>query len=309
MSNTIRKTALDRKMDRLLALEEQGQLKTNLKSRAFRKILANKLAVLGVVLFVIIVILSVAAPLFTKFSSTQLDLRSMLTAPNETHLFGTDQLGRDIWARMLYGGRISILVGFGSAIGAALIGVTLGIYVGYKGGWLDSLILKFSEIFMAFPQIIIILIVMAITKASLTNIVVIFILTGWPSMYRMTRSQILSIKEQDYIQALRAFGIGDLKICFKHMLPNAIGPIFVNITLSTAMFILQESALSYLGLGVPPEVATWGNILNIVNGRFDYIQQYWWLWVPTGAMLTIFILAINFIGDGLRDASDPTQLG
>lgn len=307
--STYKKSALDRKMDRLLVLDQQRRGQSKQKNRALRKILANRLAVLGVVLFVIIVLMSVAAPLITQFKPTDLDLLNTLIEPNGVHLFGTDQLGRDIFARTLYGGRTSIVVGLGSALGAAVIGVTLGTYAGYKGGWLDNLILKASEVFMAFPQIIIILIVMAITKASLTNIMIIFVLTGWPSMYRMTRSQILSIKEQDFVQALRAFGIGDMKICFKHMLPNAIGPIFVNITLSTAMFILQESALSYLGLGVPPEVPTWGNILNVVNGRFDYIQQYWWLWIPTGIVLTLFILAINFIGDGMRDASDPTQIG
>lgn len=309
MKNLPKRNALDKKMDRLLSLDQQGKLNTSLKSRALRKILANRLALFGLILFVVILFISIAAPLFTQFKPTQLDLMNKLTAPNAIHIWGTDQLGRDIWARALYGGRISMFVGLGSALGAAVIGVTLGTLVGYKGGWLDAVILKVSDVFMSFPQIIIILIVMAITKASLTNIMIIFILTGWPSMYRMTRSQILSIKEQDFVQALRAFGIGDLKVCFKHMLPNAIGPIFVNITLSTAMFILQESSLSYLGLGVPPEVPTWGNILNIVNGRFDYIQQYWWLWVPTGTILTLFILAINFIGDGLRDASDPTQIG
>lgn len=309
MSKNKKRNSLTIKMDRLLALDQQGKLKTNLKSRALRKILANQLAIIGLVLFVVILVLCIGAPLFTQFKPTQLDLMNRLAAPSSLHIWGTDQLGRDIWARALYGGRVSIFVGLGSALGAAIIGVTLGTLVGYKGGWLDAVILKISDVFMSFPQIIIILIVMAITKASLNNIMIIFILTGWPSMYRMTRSQILSIKEQDFVQALRAFGIGDLKVCFKHMLPNAIGPIFVNITLSTAMFILQESSLSYLGLGVPPEIPTWGNILNIVNGRFDYIQQCWWLWVPTGTILTLFILSINFIGDGLRDASDPTQIG
>lgn len=301
--------SLDKKMNQLLRLENEGKLKTKLGNRALRKITANKLALIGFIILIVILILCFAAPLFTQYSPMKLDLRNKLTGPSALHLWGTDQLGRDILARTLFGGRISIMVGFGSALGAALIGVSLGIYVGFKGGWLDALIMKLSEIFMAFPQIIIILIIMAITKASLSNIVFIFILTGWPSMYRMARSQVLSLKEMEFIQALRAFGIDDLKICYKHILPNAVGPIFVNLTLSTAMFILQESSLSFLGLGVPQEVATWGNTLNIVNGRFDYILNYWWLWVPTGLVLTLFILSINFIGDGLRDASDPTQIG
>lgn len=309
MKNTIRKTGLDKKMDRLLQLEEAGKLKTTMKSRSLRKISANKLALVGGGLFIIICVLCFLAPLFTKYAPGALDLRNKLTGPGPEHIMGTDQLGRDIWARILYGGRISIIIGFGSALGAALIGVSLGMYAGYKGGFLDAAILKISEVFLSFPQIILILIIVAVTGASLTNIIAIFILTGWPSMYRMTRSKVLSIREEEFVQALRAFGISDLRICFKHMLPNAIGPIFVNITLSTAMFILQEAALSFLGLGVPQELATWGNIINVVSGRLDYIQDYWWLWVPAGAMLTLFVLSINFIGDGLRDASDPTQIG
>lgn len=303
------KRALNKKMDKLLALETSGKLKTSNSSRMLRKIKANKLAVAGIVLFVLIMVLCIFAPLFTKYTSTQFVLKDKLLGPNADHFLGTDQMGRDIWARMLYGGRISIIVGLGSALGSALIGVSLGTYGAYKGGLFDATIVKLGDIFLSFPQIVLVIIISAITGPSLINLIVIFILTGWPSMYRMTRSQILSIKEQEYVQALRAFGVNDFKICFKHMLPNATGPIFVNITLSTAMFILQESALSFLGLGVPPEVATWGNVINIVNGRFDYLVNYWWLWLPTGVMLTLFVLSINFIGDGLRDATDPTQIG
>ena len=221
-------------------------------------------------------------------------------------------MGRDIWSRMLYGGRISIIVGLGSALGAALLGVTLGLFVGYKGGWLDKIIMKIADIFMSIPQMVLIIIIVALIGQSMENLIVIFILTGWPSMYRMARSQVLSLKEEEFVQALRAFGISDLKIAFKHMLPNAIGPIVVNITLSTAMFILQEASLSVLGYGVPQEIATWGNIINVITNsgtiRFDWLG-YWWMWLPCSIMLILFVLSINFIGDGLRDASDPTQIG
>ena len=231
-----------------------------------------------------------------------------MTAPNAVHLIGTDQIGRDILSRILYGGRVSILVGLGSALGATIIGVSLGTYAGYKGGLLDATVMKISELFMSFPQIILVLILVTITGQSLWNIVFIFVLTGWPSMYRMTRSQMLSIREEEFVQALRAFGINDFLISFKHMLPNAIGPIFVNITLSTAMFILQESALSFLGLGVPSDVATWGNVLSPAQ-NLTILRDNWWIWLPVGMVLTAFVLAVNFIGDGLRDAADPTQLG
>ncbi|GAB1482498.1 ABC transporter permease [Treponema sp.] len=303
-----RANRLNKKMDILLSKELAGKLSHSSKSRTLRKLNANKLAVIGVIIFAIILILCIFAPFFTTYSSTSVDLKNRLTAPNAIHIFGTDQIGRDIWARILYGGRVSILVGLGSALGATLIGVTLGTFAGFKGGFLDAVIMKTSELFMSFPQIILVLILVTITGQSLWNIIFIFVLTGWPSMYRMTRSQMLSIREEEYVQALRAFGINDLIISFKHMLPNAIGPIFVNITLSTAMFILQESALSFLGLGVPSNVATCGNVLSPAQ-NITILRENWWIWLPVGTFLTIFVLAINFIGDGLRDAADPTQMG
>ncbi len=308
----MKKTALDRKMDRIRELEESGKLATKLTNRTLRKILSNKLAVFGAVLFVVICVLCFAAPLFTKWAPTQISLRERMAAPSMEHIFGTDQMGRDIWARMLYGGRISIIVGIGSALGAALVGVTLGMFVWYKGGWLDAIILKLSDVFLAFPQMVLIIIMVALVGQSLHNMIIIFILTGWPSMYRMARSKVLSLKEEEFVQALRAFGISDFKIAFKHMFPNTVGPVVVNITLSTAMFILQEASLSVLGYGVPQEIATWGNIINVITNagtiRYDWLG-YWWMWLPCAVMLILFVLAINFIGDGLRDASDPTQIG
>lgn len=310
--NITKRSVLDRRLDRIRDLEESGRLATKLTNRTLRKVLSNKLAVLGAVLFTVICLLCFAAPLFTGYSPTTISLRERLSPPTATHIFGTDQMGRDIWARMLYGGRISIVVGLGSAIGAALIGVTLGMFIGYRGGWVDSVILKISDIFLAFPQMVLIIIMVALVGQSLQNMILIFVLTGWPSMYRMARSKVLSLKEEEFVQALRSFGISDLKIAFKHLLPNTVGPIVVNITLSTAMFILQEASLSVLGYGVPQEIATWGNIINVITNagtiRYDWLE-FWWLWLPCAIMLILFVLAINFIGDGLRDASDPTQIG
>ena len=156
-ASLVKKTVLDRRMDKIRALEESGKLATKLTNRTLRKVLSNKLAVLGAVLFVVICILCFAAPLFTQWGPTQISLRDRITSPNAQHIFGTDQMGRDIWARMLYGGRISIIVGLGSALGAAVIGVTLGMYVGYKGKWLDAIILKISDVFLAFPQMVLIM--------------------------------------------------------------------------------------------------------------------------------------------------------
>ena len=312
MSNNIKKTALDRKLDKIRAAEESGKLGTKLTNRTLRKLTSNKLAVIGVLLFVAICVLSFGAPMFTQHDPMMFDLRAKMAAPSAEHILGTDQMGRDIWSRILYGGRVSIIVGLGSAMGAALVGVVLGLYVGYKGGILDSILIKISDIFQSIPQMVLIIIIVALVGQSMENLIIIFILTGWPGMYRMTRSKVLSLKQQEFVQALRAFGISDVKIAFKHLLPNCLGPVVVNITLSTAMFILQEASLSVLGYGVPMEIATWGNIINVItNGgtiRFDWLQ-YWWMWLPCAIMLILFVLSINFIGDGLRDASDPTQIG
>jgi len=304
----MKKDKLGRKMDRLLERELAGELGHSNRNRALRKFGANKLAFAGGLVFAVILLLCIFAPLFTQFSSTNVDLRNRLSPPGSVHIMGTDQIGRDIWSRMLYGGRISILIGLGSALGATLIGVSLGTWAGYRGGFLDATIMKLSELLMSFPQIILVLILVSIAGQSLWNIIFIFVLTGWPSMYRMTRSQMLSIREEDFVQALRAFGVSDVLIAFKHILPNAIGPIFVNITLSTATFILQESALSFLGLGVPSNVSTWGNILSPAQ-NLTILRENWWIWLPVGLALSIFVLAINFIGDGLRDAADPSQMG
>ncbi|WP_300347950.1 ABC transporter permease [Clostridium sp.] len=302
------KSRFDRKLDKIKAKEEAGQLKNKGGNRALRKLLNNKLAVIGIIIFSIIILSSIFAPFITKYDPLAVDMKSVLKEPSVEHILGTDKVGRDVFSRILYGGRISIFIGLGSALGCALIGVLLGCYCGYKGGFFDKIVIRLSEIFMSFPQMILVLLLVSILGQSLINLIIIFILTGWGSVYRMTRAKILSIREEEYVQSLKAFGINDFIICYKHMLPNAIGPIVVNITLSTAMFILEEAALSFLGLGVPLEIATWGNILNASQDMFT-LQNNWWLWLPVGIVISLFVMSINFVGDGLRDTTDPTQQG
>ncbi len=302
------RSRLDGKLDRIREAEEAGLLEHARGSRALRKMLGNRLSLLGLAVFSAIVLSALLAPWICRYDPQKIDLRSVLRPPSAAHLFGTDKLGRDIFSRVLHGGRISILVGLGSALGAAAIGILLGSYGGYKGGPADRAFLRLSEVFMAFPQIILVLLLVSIVGQSVSNLILIFVATGWGSIYRMTRARMLSIREEEYVQALRAFGLPDLLICYKHMLPNALGPIMVNITLSTAMFILQEAALSFLGLGVPLEIATWGNILNAAND-INVLARYWWIWLPVGSVISLFVLSVNFIGDGLRDSADPSQLG
>ena len=275
LTNTRKRTRLDRKFDRLRDAEEAGKLGKSKTSRAVRKMLENRLAVIGLVVFAIILISCLLAPLISPYDPLTTDLRAMTQPPSLQHLFGTDKLGRDVFSRTLYGGRLSILIGLGSALGAAVIGVLLGCYGGYKGGLFDKIVLRLS---------------------------------GWGGVYRQARAKMLSLREEEYVQSMRAFGLSDFVIAYKHMLPNAIGPVVVNLTLSTAMFILDEAAMSFLGLGVPPEIATWGNILNAAQDLY-VMQNYWWLWLPVGIVVSLFVISINCIGDGLRDSTDPTQQG
>ncbi len=299
---------LMRKMDRIRAAEEAGRPKARRGGRLLRRMLGSPLSVFGCIVFLLILLSAVAAPLLTRYGPMKIDLGGVLKAPSLRHLFGTDKLGRDIFSRVLFGGRVSMLIGLGSALGAALIGVAMGAWGGYKGGWIDTIFLHVSEIFMAFPQIILVLLLVTIVGQSTGNLIVIFITTGWGSTYRMTRARMLSVREEEYAVALKSFGLSELLICFKHLLPNALGPIMVNITLNTAMFILQEAALSFLGLGVPLQVPSWGNILNSAND-LTVLQSYWWIWLPVGIVISLFVLSVNFIGDGLHDSSDPTQQG
>ena len=300
--------SLNKKFDKILALEEAGSLKSKTGSRSLSKMINNRLAVVGLILFSIIVFTAVFAPLITSADPMKINLRNMSQPPSWEHWFGTDKTGRDVLARVLYGGRVSILVGLGSGIISAIIGVLIGAYTGYKGGWLDVIALRVSELFMSFPQIILVLLLVSIIGQSLINLMIIFVLTGWGGMYRMARARMLSLREEEYVQALQSFGLSTPVICYKHILPNALGPIMVNITLTTAAFILAEAGLSFLGLGVPAHIPTWGNILNVAQ-EIRVLQNFWWMWLPVGAIISLFVLSVNFIGDGLRDATDPSQQG
>ena len=299
-----KRTKNDRKFDRILKAEEEGRIRKSKMSRSVQKMFQNRLAVIGLMVFGGILLTCLLAPLIAAYDPVAPDLRSINQPPSLQHIFGTDKLGRDVFTRTLYGGRLSMLIGLGSALIAAVIGVLLGCYGGYKGGIFDKVVLRLSEVFMSFPQLILVMMLGMIFGRGLGNLIFIFVLTGWGGVYRQARARMLSLREEEYVQSMKAFGINDFVIAYKHMLPNAIGPIVVNLTLSTAMFILDEAAMSLLGLGVPPEIATWGNILNAAQDVFT-MQNYWWQWLPVGIVVSLFVISINCIGDGLRDLLDP----
>jgi len=305
---SVKKKKLDKKMDIIKQKEEAGLLENKSQNRALRRFFNNRLATIGLIIFTIIIFITIFAPIICKYSPQKIDLLNRLQPPSLEHISGTDKVGRDVFARILYGGQVSIFVGVGSALGAAIIGVLIGSYAGYKGGLIDKIFMRISEAMMSFPKIVLVLLLVSIAGQSLWNLIVIFILTGWGSIYRMIRAKILSIREEEYVLALKAFGLNDIIICYKHMLPNALGPVLVNITLSTAMFILQEAALSFLGLGVPLNIPTWGNILNVAQD-ISVLRENWWIWFPVGTVISLFVMSVNFIGDGFRDSIDPAQQG
>lgn len=274
--------------------------------RQWKKFKRNKMAVIALIVLGILIFASAFAPLLTSYDPEAISLTERTLAPSKTHLLGTDKVGRDVFTRLLYGGRISILIGLTGALGGAIIGAALGCLGGYFGGLLDRFLLRLSELFTTFPQTILVLILVAFMGQGVWNLFIVFWCTGWMGTYRMTRAKILSLREETYVLACQAFGISNRSIMFRHILPNAAGPVIVNITLSTAGYVLQESALSFLWLGVPSSTPTWGNIFNAAKA-LDVVQAYPWLWLAPGIAISLFVLSVNIIGDGLRDALDPNQ--
>ncbi|MDO4487748.1 MAG: ABC transporter permease [Eubacteriales bacterium] len=283
------------------------KMKTNsLAKQRLEKFLYNRLAVVGFIMMMLIILACVFAPILTPYDPAYIDVSLKELKPSAEHLLGTDRLGRDILARLLYGGRISIWIGLASAFGASAIGVVLGCISGYFGGKLDQVLLYISEIFMTFPRYLLVLICVGLIGQSMNNIIIIFILTGWSGTMRIVRGKILSLKQEAFVESCLANGVSGWSIMFRHLLPNTLGPVIVDMTLSVAGCILAEAGLSFLGMGVAADVPTWGNIINAAK-RLDIIQNMPLLWITPGLAISLFVLSINFFGDGLRDVFDPAQ--
>lgn len=278
----------------------------NMFQKNIKKFLNNKLAIIGLIAILIITIASILAPIITSYNPSAIDFAKKSLPPNSEHIFGTDKLGRDILSRVLYGGRISILIGVTGAFAGSIIGAFLGGIAGYYGKMIDSFLIRVSEIFQTFPQMVLILIMVAMLGQGTINLLIIFSITGWMTTFRMVRNEFLTLREETYVKVCESFGMSKINIIFKQILPNVMSPIIVATTINIAGFILQEAGLSFLGVGVPSDVPTWGNILNAAKS-IDVIQNYWWLWLIPGTIISIFVLAINFLGDGLRDVLDPKQ--
>ncbi|MBZ0155936.1 MAG: ABC transporter permease [Alphaproteobacteria bacterium] len=265
----------------------------------FRK---NPLSVAGMVIILSLAFLALLAPFIAPYEPTRIDVYNVLSAPSAAHPFGTDELGRDVLSRMIWGSRVSLKVGF-IAVGIAItIGTVLGAFAGYYGGKTDAVLMRFVDIMLAFPTFFLILAVIAIVEPSISTIMIVIGITGWMDVSRLVRAEFLTLKERDFIAAARAIGASDFRLIFRHIIPNALSPVFVAATFGIAGAILTESGLSFLGLGVQPPEPSWGNILT--SGK-DNITVAWWLSLFPGIAILITVLSYNLVGEGLRDALDP----
>ncbi len=266
------------------------------------RFLKNKIAVAGSIVVLTLFAVSLLAPWIAPYDPSAIDLKQVLAPPSAAHLFGTDQLGRDVLSRMIWGARISLKVGFVATGIAMLIGTILGALSGYYGRWVDAVIMRFVDIMLCFPTFFLILAVIAILEPSIWNIMIVIGLTGWMGITRLVRADFISLKERDFVAAARVIGAGDLRIIFVHILPNAMASVLVATTLGIAGAILTESALSFLGIGVQPPTPSWGNILTA--GK-DNIDIAWWLSLYPGLAILITVLGYNLLGEGIRDSLDP----
>ncbi len=269
---------------------------------ALRRLRRSPSALIGGTILLIVVLSALLAPVLSTSDPIKTNQRSSLQAPSLEHPMGTDRFGRDIFTRVLYGGRISLPVGIVSVAIAAIIGVLLGLIAGFYGGWPDAVIMRMVDLLLAFPGILLALAIVAILGDSLVNLMIAVGISSIPDYVRITRGSVLSIREREFVQAARAVGSRNGAIVLRHILPNVMTPLIVLITLGIASAIITASALSFLGLGIKPPTPEWGNML--AEGR-AFLQRAWWVAFFPGLAIMVTVFAINLLGDGLRDALDP----
>lgn len=266
------------------------------------KAFSNPLALAGFTIIIIMFLLAILAPWLVPYDPDAFDVKAILLAPSRQHWMGTDGLGRDVLSRMLYGGRISLLVGLVAVGISTAIGIILGALAGYYRGWVDTVIMRLVDIMLSIPSFFLILAVIAFLTPSIVNIMVVIGLTSWMGVTRLVRAEFLSLSNREFVLASRSLGAKDARLIFTHLLPNSLTPIIVSSVLGVAGAVLLESGLSFLGLGVQAPQASWGNILT--DGK-EYIQFAWWLSLYPGMAILLTVLGYNLLGEGLRDALDP----
>ncbi|MBO1436900.1 ABC transporter permease [Meiothermus sp. CFH 77666] len=273
-----------------------------MNNRTLRAFLANRLAIAGVVILLLLVLGATFAPILVPYSPTATDFSALQQGPSAKHWFGTDQLGRDILSRVFYGARVSLAAGLVSVLIALVLGGLIGLVAGFYGGWIDDVLMRLTDAMLAFPFLVLAIALAAVLGPSLQNTMLAIGVVTTPVFARLIRGQVLSERPRDYVQAAVALGGGDGRIIVRHMLPNILGPLIVQVSLSTATAVLAEATLSFLGLGVQPPTPSWGSMLNDARG---YLSQAPHMALFPGLAIFLAVLAFNLIGDGLRDAFDP----
>jgi len=285
------------------SLAEQARRQT-FWSDAWQRLVRNRMAMVGLVIILLLFLIAILAPVLAPYDPNKQNLGESLTPPGSEHLLGTDKHGRDMLSRMIYGTRIALLVGFLPQFVSLLLAIVLGLVSGYYGGWVDDLIMRLADAFFAFPSLLFMMALMFVlgSKQGLLGIVLGLGIVGWAGRARIMRGQVLSIRERAYVESARAVGANTGRIVFRHILPNCLAPLIVSTTMSIPGAIMSEAGLSFIGLGVSPPTATWGQMLQ--TGR-EYLRQLPWLSIWPGVAILITVLAFNLFGDGLRDALDP----
>lgn len=287
----------------------------SLWKQAFKRLRKNKLAMIALIFLILMLLFSFIGPLFSPYVSGTVNASSISKAPSARHWLGTDKLGRDILTRLMQAGRISLTIGIASMLVSVIFGAILGAISGFYGGIVDNLIMRLADILMSIPGLPLLMIIGALLSEwkvpgeyRIYIVMIMLSLVGWPGLARLIRGQILSLKEQPFMQATEVLGLSDRRKIFNHLIPNTIPILLVVATLNVAGAILSESVLSFLGLGVVPPAASWGNMIDAANNLIDF-QKRPWLWVPPGTAIFLTVISINLLGEGLRDALDPKMKG
>ena len=268
----------------------------------WRRFKGNRPAIAGGLIVLSVFVIALFAPMLSPYDPATIDVEKVLTGPTQAHPLGTDELGRDILSRMIWGSRISLMVGFVAVGISILIGVLIGAVAGYHGGWIDDVLMQFVDIMLSIPTFFLILAVIALVEPSIWNIMIVIGVTSWMGVARLVRGQFLALNEMDYVTAARALGAKDGRMIFFHILPNAMSPVYVSAVLGVAGAILVESSLSFLGLGVQPPTPSWG---SIITGGKDTIEIAWWISLFPGLAILFTVLGYNLLGEGLQDALNP----
>jgi ABC-type dipeptide/oligopeptide/nickel transport system permease subunit len=275
---------------------------TSLWRDAWRRLLRNKLAVAGGIVVILLVLIAVSADVLAPYSYTKTNFGRLNEAPTRDYPFGTDQLGRDMLSRMIYGARVSMLVGLGAQVIVVLIGVPIGALAGWVGGRVDTVLTRFIDVMYAFPRLLFVILVMSMLGAGLLNIFIAIGLTGWVGIARQTRAQVLALRQKEFVEGARALGARSWRLLVRHVLPNALSPIVVAITFGIPEAIFTEAALSFIGVGINPPTPSWGQMVG--EGQ-QYLRSAWHLCVVPSIAIAITMLSFTFLGDGVRDALDP----